>query len=267
MSDFEQSAPGTNDEPGNNETPYRRHRLMVVCLLISFLACLIALGITGNLFGVPGGLLPATYAPIVTIIIRGRIELLLIPLLCLLCCYALLRHITHDIMATPERYLDERQKQVRDEAHRSAYKYIKLACLIVPLLFCLHALFWTSAAPSTISTVMVSRPADSTVVYEFSQRPIKSSNQHIRLSGALKAPGPLVSVYDQAGSLIGLKVVSIIMNDQPYVIHTVTNQPVDPTLWPSDPASMLLYYGVLLLALLLIVVALPKSIVAWKERL
>ena len=39
-----------------------------------------------------------------------------------------MRSITHDIMASPERYLDERQKMVRDKAHRNAYKIVKPYC-------------------------------------------------------------------------------------------------------------------------------------------
>ena len=37
---------------------------------------------------------------------------------------------------------------VRDKAHRNAYKLVKVACLLVPLYLCLHAVLWTPQTPA-----------------------------------------------------------------------------------------------------------------------
>src|SRR5258708_2198988 len=67
---------------------------------------------------------------LIQVIENHRIFTLLLPLLCLFACYWVLRSMTSAILACPERYLDERQKMLRDQVHRSAYKVLKGACLI-----------------------------------------------------------------------------------------------------------------------------------------
>ena len=40
----------------------------------------------------------------------------------------------------------------------------------------------------------------------------------------------------------------------------------EPVIWPDDPVSISIFYGMLLLSLFLLVKVLPMSVVAWKER-
>jgi hypothetical protein len=64
---------------------------------------------------------------------QSRFTLIILPILILSICYFSLRHITGDIIGWGVKYLDERQRMVRDQAHRSAYKIIALLCVFTPL--------------------------------------------------------------------------------------------------------------------------------------
>jgi len=267
-----QNSPDEPNEPFANTSFTVPHRLLVISLYLSFLACVAALWLSSNFFGDPGHILPYNVANFIT---NRRVAVLLFPLLGLLGCYCLLRSITHDIMASPERYLDERQKMVRDKAHRNAYKIVKAACFLVPFYLCLHALFWAGQAPApTVTTVVrtttvspyinyrvlpiriisiTASSAATTIMFPSNvQQPIIKGNQIIYLY-AWEIGQPVVYLHDIAPVT---------------TTHTVLSQPNPPVAsWPNDPTSLLFYYGVLLLVLCLMMLALPMSIVAWKERL
>jgi len=117
--------------PENNEKLFirpslKRRRLLVLALYFSFFTCLLALWLTSPLASNVGKFLPYW---LIQAVIDNRLTILAIPLVCLFTCYISLRHITGDIIGGPERYLDERQKMILDQAHRYAYRIIKLACL------------------------------------------------------------------------------------------------------------------------------------------
>jgi hypothetical protein len=61
-------------------------------------------------------------------------------------------------------------------------------------------------------------------------------------------------------------VIKYLINYQ--IAMTIVHYPPAPpsALWPADPLSIAISYGVLLLCLFLMVTVLPISIVAWKER-
>lgn len=326
------------DEPFEQKSAVIRCRLLVLGLYLSFLACLTGLWLTGSSFGNPSQLLPGSIA---NFIASRPAVVLLVPLAGLLGCYFLLRHITYDIIAWPERFLDERQKMVRDKAHRNAYKMVKVACLLIPLYLCLHAVFWTAQtpAPAPAQAPATSFILDYTVVpsSEFfiavTPNTLLQSVQAIHIKPALPpAREQTIILYEVISSQTAFPInisnngpgtihakhvitsfpyiwvnepVEVVLpqtafspsNNGPWTVfskhvatpfsYIVVSGPVDPiyaihTLtppsygqaptvtaasWLNAPASMLLYYGVLLLSLLVMAIALPMSIVAWKERL
>lgn len=232
-------------------------RCLVLALYLSFAACLLALWLTGSIIGDPGQFLPAW---LMHAIENNRLSILILPLISLIACYFTLRHITSDIMGYPDRFLDERQKMVRDQAHRSAYRLIKLACLLIPLAFFLHSMLGAGhntpvpaqypagtvnnkflrvmyAVPSNLPIQIVSSP-HSNLFYVFNQQ-----------------ANPAHVIYFQSEPL------AFTIIQQPVAVS-----PVSPAAWPNDPSSTGLFYGVLLLCLFLMVTVLPMSILAWKER-
>lgn len=94
-------------------------------------------------------------ARLIQIIEQNQLSLFLLPLVCLCLCYWALRSMTSDILACPEHYLDERQKMLRDQVHRSAYKFLKVVCFIIPavILLCTisGAMFPSSPRSAQIS--------------------------------------------------------------------------------------------------------------------
>lgn len=116
-----------------------RGRGTVVALGVSFLASLAAFWLSDTLLSVPDQLLPIDFLQIVA---ANRLLVLIAPAICLILSYIALRWRTAEIMATPERYLDERQKMLRDQAHHSAFKLIKYGCVLIPAILLLPHLPW-----------------------------------------------------------------------------------------------------------------------------
>src|SRR5579859_6849265 len=131
-------------------------RLCVLGLYGSFFGCLVALWLTGTLFGHVYQILPDW---LMQVIVGNRYLILVAPLVCLIGCYAGLRYQTGEIMACPERFLDERQKMIRDRAHRSAYKVMKLGALLVPLAICAGAMFLPARTPAPVPAPVRVQPA------------------------------------------------------------------------------------------------------------
>lgn len=275
------------DEPFEQKSAVMRCRLLVLGLYLSFLACLTGLWLTAN---ATGGLEQKLPSGIANFIATEPVVVLLVPLASLLGCYFLLRHITYDIIAWPERFLDERQQMVRDHAHRNAYKLVKVACLLIPLYLCLHTVFWNAQAPAPASTFV----HQATIFFDVAADPVMTGVQVIHIDPAVQqAPGQTIVLYEAVSPqtlfsisnngpitthskhvAIPSSYIWVIEPVQPiYAIHTLASlsygqaPTVTAPIWPNDPASLFLYYGVLLLSLLLMAIALPMSIVAWKERL
>jgi hypothetical protein len=203
-------------------------RLLVGALLASFLLCLTALWFSGTLLSAPDQLLPVAFLQMVA---AHRLLVLLVPTACLVICYGFLRSFTREIMAVPERYLDERQKMLRDQAHRSAFKIIKFACLLIPFGLLLPHLPWFN------------QPAPGVAPVRFYAVPSYIDTIHI-LNATL--------VKDYRGG--------------PASLVWAMNQAIGPVIVPATTAEIILASVLLLLCLLLIVSALPMAVLAWKGR-
>jgi hypothetical protein len=254
------------DEPFEQKFPVIRRRLLVLGLYLSFLACVTGLWLTAN---VTSGLDQKLPPGIANFIAAQPVAVLLVPLLILLGCYFLLRLMTYEIIAWPERFLDERQQMVRDHAHRNAYKLVKVVCLLVPLYLCLHAVLWTPPAPAPTFPQPYTMLHSSEYLIEMApntaiQLPIiqggfpqvAGQTIHLQLLKPQAAPG----IGNGNRSWFTIAPVRIMISSS-----YISSGPAPS--WPNDPASLLLYYGTLLLSLLLMAIALPMSLVAWKERL
>src|SRR5581483_10498623 len=130
MKDQEYISPFELDETSPRRAPLVLQRLVVVALSLSFVVSLASCWLNWMLPDRAASWLPAW---LITMVENQRIATLLVPLTCLLVCYWILRAVRGDIMICPERYLDERQKMLREQAHGSAYKLLKRACLLLPV--------------------------------------------------------------------------------------------------------------------------------------
>jgi hypothetical protein len=84
---------------------------------------------------------------------QSRFTLIVLPILILCIFYFRLRQITGDIMGWGVKNLDERQRMVRDQAHRFAYKIIAFLCLFAPLYLIIQNLL-TSPINTNIPGIM-----------------------------------------------------------------------------------------------------------------
>lgn len=208
--------------------------VLVAALGVSLLACLTALWFSGTLLSAPDHLLPAAFLQIIA---THRLLALLVPAGCLMVCYGLLRSRTREIMAVHERYLDERQRMLRDQAHRSAFKIIKFACLLVPVGFILPHLPWFNQ-PAPVAPV-----SPFVTVWSSDVQALAFSRGAIYFQGT--ETHPLVQiVFQWQRNLTGPSL----------------------TIPPATTMEIIVAAGLLLLLLLLIVSALPMAVLAWKGR-
>ncbi|HET8840806.1 MAG TPA: hypothetical protein VFN35_05030 [Ktedonobacteraceae bacterium] len=124
-------------------------RLLLIGFWGSMLVCLAALWFSGTLLSAPDQLLSKTLLQFIAI---HRLLALLGPAVGLVLCYGALRFMTHEILGVRERYLDERQKMLRDQAHRSAFKLVKIACLVIAGAILLPHLPWFHTSAPAISS-------------------------------------------------------------------------------------------------------------------
>lgn len=214
--------------------PLWTRRLLVIALCLCFLACLLAIWLTGTLFG---SLDQSASFWLFQTIANHRIIALAIPFACLIVCYAALRSVTGEIMAVPARYLDERQKMIRDRAHRSAFAILKLVCCLPPVLLLIQYLpWWQKVPPHPASQGMANRV--SYVVF-IAANPPHQTNLEARMA---------------AVSLIRWSRVS-------------------PTVMPplsvaaASPSEIAFAAVIFLLCLLMLISALPMSVIAWKKHI
>lgn len=216
-------------------------RFLVLALIFCFLASLTALWFSGTLLSAPDRLLPSSFLQFLA---DHRVLLLIIPAACLLVCYGALRSLTGEIMAVPVRYLDERQRMLRDQAQRSAFKIVKFACLLIPLGFLVPHLPWFNAAPAVtpvapvFMSVIYTAPGNVTWVVEPSARSITLHTAVQQLHFQLRQPA--LSWRDPFG--------------------------VAPAIVPASTAEIALAGGLLLLCLFLLISALPMAVLAWKGK-
>jgi len=192
----------------------------------------------------------------------NRFTLMLIPLIIFCACYFKLRCISGNMLKFRDRQLDERQRMVRDSAHRTAYKIVTLLCLLIPLYLAAQGLFGGKPATPTVS----SPPVSGLHYITIKQSPIVFIDHmgivRSEASPSLTIISPDTKLLTAAGKNVP---VQIYWFWQPLRISQVQPPPATPA-----PAIVMpnpgIYYGLVLLTLLLIISTLPKAIVAWQER-
>lgn len=219
-------------------------RLLVAAFGLSFLASLVALWLSGTLLDAPASMVPYMWLQFLA---GHRLLVLLIPAVCLLVCYGALRSLTGEIMAVPERYLDERQHMLRDQAHRSAFKIIKLACVLIPACFLLFHLPWFN---STSGASSYGRTMYSPLYSVYDAQGIQISSGYAQSSYIAHVLNIQTSGSSQFVSVYTPHVFSMINAFVP----------------PASSTEIALAAGLLVLSLLLVVSALPMGVLAWKGR-
>jgi hypothetical protein len=245
------------DEPAE-ERPQPRlwRRLLVSALYLSFFACLVSLSLTGAFFGGPTSVLPGW---LMSIMENNHVVLLLAPLLSLLVCAVAIRLAAGETMTAPERYLDERQKMVRDQAHRSAYSILKPICFLVFLGFVVQRVFWPAPSQPTAAVfpdlaLRGNRLLQGGLIhYQFQLTPSMVNAIHA------------ISLNQKGITHLWTSSSWMVVQHLPPPAFVVQHLP-PPTPWFNEPTGMALLYGVLLLSLFLIITSLPLSVVVWKDR-
>lgn len=221
------------------------HRLSILILYFSFFACLVSLLLTSPIFGEPNKILSPE---LILFIKKNHLSILLIPLISLLVCHLSLRYLTGQIMACPERYLDERQKMIRDSAHRRAYKIVQVACLFIPLCFFVYSLLWSAliTMPSSLDRTTTSSWSRGVILIHSSQ---------------LNIPLKETQLGNLSLSLVDTHTENLQLTNQP-----LFSPPHQLFFGFDGPVDIAVYYGTFLFCLFLMITALPMSIVSWKER-
>jgi len=242
MNDFRHMIMNEPDDFTEDDLSSRKERrLLVIGLCLSYLACLVALWFLGNLPGSPHDLL---WRPIGV----GRFVLLVVPLAVLCACYFRLRRTTGEIMELRGKKLDERQRMVRDQAYRYAYKIITIACLLLLIYLAIHSLLIPAPLPAPpISTSAL--PTARVIIVD--QAGHQSMMFHVLTT--LRNPPPPNFVHQGVSPVVGWFTTR----------QATTPVPIVPS---TDPLSLGIYYGLFLVTIMLIVTTLPRAIIAWKER-
>lgn len=233
------------EEDHAQQTPSEWRRFLVLMLYLSFFACLVAFLLVGTAFGGLNQILPTW---LMSSIQNNRLAVLILPLASLLTCSIALRRTTNAILAGPDRYLDERQKTLRDRIHRRTYSIIKPVCLLIPALFLLQAVLWPVAVPkqSPIVHVTATKVVDLREIFHLPEMIVSTKGFDI----------VYIASFPQRANIevIPVKQAASVLPD----LHTIFP-------WPADPVSLAFFGGALLLCLFLMVTTLPLSILAWKE--
>src|SRR5258707_2545950 len=250
MNDLEQAMMNEPNDSTSEDVPSRNERrLLIVVLCLSYLACLAGLWLIGNF----PGQAPAVFPGIFGLGQNMRFGLLAGPVVGLCASYFRLRHLTGKIMQLPERKLDERQRMIRNRAHRIAYRIITMLCLAILAYICVHSMLLSATPPATtggVTNALISafpRP----VISEFSSIAIR------------EVPSKIAHAFTE---VTPLKVA--LQNSIVYwwrVKPELRNTPAAPS--PSiDLVNLGLYYGLFLVTMVLIVKTLPTAVIGWKER-
>jgi len=249
MNDLEQAMMNEPNDSTSEDVPsHTERRLLIVVLCLSYLACLAGLWLIGNLPGQTHAVLPGIFG----LGQNMRFALLAVPLVGLCASYFRLRYLTGKIMQLPERKLDERQRMIRNRAHRIAYRIITMLCLAILAYICVHSMLLSATPPTTggVTNALISafpRP----VMSEFSSIPIR------------EVPSKIAHAFTE---VTPQKVA--LQNSSVYwwrVKPELRNTPAAPS--PSiDLVNLALYYGLFLVTMVLIVKTLPTAVIGWKER-
>jgi hypothetical protein len=249
MNDLEQAMMNEPNDSTSEDIPsHTERRLLIVVLCLSYLACLAGLWLIGNLPGQTHAVLPGIFG----LGQNMRFALLAVPLVGLCASYFRLRHLTGKIMHLPERKLDERQRMVRNRAHRIAYRIITMLCLAILAYICVHSMLLSATPPTTTGGVTNAHPAPKPIF----PRPVMSEVISIREFPS-KIPHIFIQVTPLQVALQGSIVYWVIKPE-------VQNTPAAPS--SIDLVNLGLYYGLFLVTMVLIVKTLPTAVIGWKER-
>jgi hypothetical protein len=242
MNDLEQAMMNEpNDSTSENVPSHNERRLLIVVLCLSYLACLAGLWLIGNFPGQAHAVLPGIFG----LGQNTRFALLAVPLVGLCASYFRLRHLTGKIMQLPERKLDERQRMIRNRAHRIAYRIITMLCLAILAYICVHSMLLSATPPATTGGVT------NALIPAF--------------------PRPVISEFPSkiAHAFTGVTPLKVALQNS--IIYwwrakpELQNAPAAPS--PSiDLVNLGLYYGLFLVTMVLIVKTLPTAVIGWKER-
>jgi hypothetical protein len=217
-------------------------RLLTIGLCLSYIACLAALWLISALPGQTHAFFPDIFG-LANQSESIRFSLLVVPLFVLCACYFRLRRMTGKIMQLPERKLDERQRLVRDRAHRIAYRIIAVLCLVILAYICIHNMLVTASPPPA--------PAVSETPY------VQPAFSYIFVNKGLQT----WSIVQKQGVLW-----ESITPLQPKLVVFVQQSAPAVSAIPTGLLGLGLLYGLFLLTMILIVKTLPTAIIGWKER-
>jgi len=253
MNDFEQAMMNEPNDATSEDIPsHAERRLLIVVLCLSYLACLAGLWLIGNFPGQAHAVFPAIFG----LGQNTRFALLVVPLVGLCASYFRLRHLTGKLMQLPERKLDERQRMIRNRAHRVAYRIITVLCLAVLAYICIHSLLLSATPPTATGGVIPAAPAH---IAAF-PRPVIGGGSSIR-----ELPNKIAPAYIEVPPL---KVT--LQNSPVYWYWWAAKSGVRNTPAASSSSINLvnlgLYYGLFLVTMVLIVKTLPTAVIGWKER-
>lgn len=217
------------EELRDRRATLRLGRGLTLVLAVSFLASLAAIWLSSTLVSAPDQLLPVEFLQMLA---DHRVLVLCVPVIGLVICYLALRSLTREIMVGPESRLDERQKILRDQAQRSAFKIVKFASVLVPVGFVLPHLPWFNA--SLVAPVPLAF--------------------HVFASNN----GPMAASYFQGRGGPHFK----------DAITVVVSSLVQKVSWiqPASTSEVMLAGGLLLVCLLLMFSALPMAVLAWRGK-
>ena len=253
MNDFEQAMMNEPNDTTSDDVPsHTERRLLIVVLCLSYLACLAGLWLIGNFPGQSHAVFPAIFG----LGQNMRFALLAVPLVGLYASYFRLRHLTGKIMQLPERKLDERQRMIRNRAHRIAYRIITMLCLAILAYICVHSMQLSATPPTTPSGITSAVPAHISALL----RPVMWKVISIR-----ELPGKIIPAYIQITPQQVALQNSIVYWYWWAVKSELRNIPATPSP-PTDPVNLGLYYGLFLVTMALIVKTLPTAVIGWKER-
>ena len=242
MNDLEQAMMNEPNDSTSEDVPsHNERRLLIVVLCLSYLACLAGLWLIGNFPGQAHAVLPGIFG----LGQNMRFALLAVPLVGLCASYFRLRHLTGKIMQLPERKLDERQRMIRNRAHRIAYRIITMLCLAILAYICVHSMLLSATPPATTGGVT------NALIPAF--------------------PRPVISEFPSKIAPAFTEVTPLKVTLQNSIVHwwilkpELRNTPAAPS--PSiDQVNLGLYYGLFLVTMVLIVKTLPTAVIGWKER-
>lgn len=237
-----------------------QRRILVLGMCLSYLGCLLALWYIWNAPRQPFDMFWLHIG-------ANRFTLIVIPLLIFCACYFKLCCLSGDMLKMRDRQLDERQRMVRDSAHRTAYKIVTLLCLLIPIYLAAQGLFannQTQPAKSA-SPALTAQPP---IVIDYATKWVMATGSPSPMHYTLVQPDismTWISASALAASADGLPLHAATLMDRIALEQTRLAMPPAVTS-PHASLNAGVYYGLVLLTLLIIIYTLPKAIIAWQER-